>query len=216
MSKPEEPARPDVEIWNDTWLDRLRERVSELHIRPYVAGIILVVLIGAGGFWSMRSRANASIPEQALAVEPTSTTVPKLLVHVAGAVAKPGVIEVSSGDRVIDAIEKSGGALQDATLDALNLAAKLVDGQRVYVPRAGEQVALANDEDNSVGTGGVLNLNTATKDQLEELPGVGPSLADAIITQRDKVGGFKSVDDLRGVRGIGEKRFEELKDLVGI
>jgi len=139
-------------------------------------------------------------------------------VHVAGAVKTPGVIALPVGARVIDAVEGAGGGLADADLDHLNLAAKLVDGQRILVTKIG-QVPPAAD----VGTGGaggdpgsgaVLDLNNATSAQLETLPGIGPALAGAIIAERDRRGGFRSVNELREVRGIGEKRFADLRDRV--
>jgi len=147
-------------------------------------------------------------------------------VHVAGAVVRPGVVELPSGSRVIDAVEAAGGARADADLDRLNLAALLTDGQRVAVARAGEPPP-ALDEGATGGpsggapavggaAGGPVNLNTATQQQLEGLPGVGPVLAQAILRERDRRGGFRRVEDLRGVRGIGEKRFADLRPLVTV
>jgi competence protein ComEA len=152
----------------------------------------------------------------------------RVVVHVAGAVARPGVVELASGSRVIDAVEAAGGGLPDADLDRLNLAAKIVDGQRVLVQRVGDPPATEGSGSATPGgagssgatpgssMGGPLNLNTATLDQLDELPGIGPSLGAAIIAERDRRGGFKSVNELRDVRGIGEKRFADLRDLVTV
>ncbi len=128
---------------------------------------------------------------------------------------------------MIDAVEAVGGALADADLDRLNLAAKLVDGERVYVPKVGQSdpgvVADAGGVSATPGAasggataGGKLNLNTATEAQLEELPGIGPTYAQAIIAERQRRGGFKSVNELRSVRGIGDKRFAELAPLVTV
>ncbi len=147
-------------------------------------------------------------------------------VHVAGAVTRPGVVELRTGARVIDAIEAAGGARPEADLDRLNLAAPLVDGQRIAVARAGEPPppldpgAAAGPspggDPGAVDDGGPLNLNAATPAQLEELPGVGPVLAQAILRERDRRGGFRRVEDLRSVRGIGDKRFADLKPLVTV
>jgi competence protein ComEA len=139
-------------------------------------------------------------------------------VHVAGAVKTPGVIALPVGARVIDAVEGAGGGLPDADLDHLNLAAKLVDGQRILVTKIG-QVAPAGELDAGSGAGGAeasapIDLNNATSAQLETLPGIGPALAGAIIAERDRRGGFRSVNELREVRGIGEKRFGDLRDRV--
>jgi competence protein ComEA len=142
-------------------------------------------------------------------------------VHVAGAVAKPGVYDLDAGARVIDAIEAAGGGAPDADLNRLNLAAKVADGQRVLVQRVGEAAPAGSASPGASGGGsadpsGLVSLNSATQVELEALPGIGPTLAEAIITEREGRGGFRSVNELRDVRGIGEKRFADLKDKVTI
>lgn len=147
-----------------------------------------------------------------------------VVVHVAGAVVHPGVVQLRAGSRVIDALEAVGGGVPGADLDRLNLAAKLTDGERVAVPKIGEQPP-AEILIDSAGAGGVagtptadapLDLNAATLAQLDELPGIGPSLAAAIVAERTKRGGFGSVNDLRSVRGIGDGRFADLAPLVRV
>ena len=128
--------------------------------------------------------------------------------------------------RVADAIEAAGGGLPDADLDRLNLAAKVIDGQRIPVTKVGDPAAAGaseaagtgagNGDPGSTGVSGPLNLNTATSSELEALPGIGPTFAAAIIRERERRGGFTSVDQLRDVRGIGEKRFSDLKPLVTV
>ena len=138
-------------------------------------------------------------------------------------------MRVSTGARVADAIAAAGGGVPDADLDRLNLAAKVIDGERILVTKIGQPVgAVAGDSGsvdaggagagnpNAGGAGGPINLNTATVAQLDTLPGVGPSLAAAIISERGRRGGFTSVDQLRSVRGIGDKRFADLKSLVSV
>ncbi len=152
-----------------------------------------------------------------------------IAVHVAGAVNHPGVVELKAGARVIDAVEAVGGALADGDLDRLNLAAKVTDGQRVYVAKVGQADPgaigssgtaadgdPASDGTSGAATGGKVDLNTATQAQLEELPGIGPTYAQSIIAERQRRGGFTSVNDLRSVRGIGDKRFAELAPLVTV
>lgn len=136
----------------------------------------------------------------------------ELLVHVAGQVASPGVYSLPPGSRIADAVDAAGGAIEGADLQALNLAAKVSDGQKVVVPKPGE--APATGETGT--TEGKVNLNTASKAQLEELPSVGPVLADRIIAYRAKRGGFTSVRQLLEVDGFGPKKFESLKDLVTV
>ncbi len=153
----------------------------------------------------------------------SSSNVVHLIVHVAGAVVRPGVVTVLGDARVIDAIDAAGGPRRDADVDQIDLAAKVIDGTRIYVPKRGESVApnpesgagppSASDVANSQGP---VNLNTASQVELETLPGIGPSLAQAIIAERAQLGGFHSVDDLKRVHGIGDRRFEQLKTLVDV
>jgi competence protein ComEA len=124
---------------------------------------------------------------------------------------------------VIDAIEAAGGGVPDADLNRLNLAAKVADGQRILVQRVSEAAPAGPSAGGSSGAGGgaadpsgLVNLNSATQPELEALPGIGPTLAEAIIAERERRGGFRSVNELRDVRGIGEKRFADLKDKVTI
>lgn len=151
-----------------------------------------------------------------------------VVVDVGGTVERPGVVELAAGDRVADAIAAAGGLAADADTSALNQAAPVTDGQKVLVPRMGEEPA-AGSAGTGAGTGagavagggsatsgstagaGLVNVNTATEAELDELPGVGPSTARAIIEEREANGPFRSVDDLMRVSGIGERKLEKLK-----
>lgn len=141
----------------------------------------------------------------------------RLVVHVAGAVARPGVTELPAGARVTDAIEAAGGATEGADLDALNLAAPVVDGQQVYVPEQGE-AAPPSPAATPAGSGatGMVNLNTADASTLESLPGIGPALAQRIIDHRSEHGPFPSVEALTDVAGIGPAILDQLRDLVTV
>ena len=162
----------------------------------------------------------------------TGTTV---TVHVVGQVAHPGIVHLPSGSRVGDAVARAGGALKGADLAAINLARVLVDGEQVRVPEPGEAVvappgpggpgAAGGGAGSSGGGGGagspgssagVVNLNQATAAQLEDLPGVGPVLAQRIVDWRTEHGRFTTVDELNEVSGIGEKIFAELKPKVTV
>ena len=144
-----------------------------------------------------------------------------IVVQAAGAVVRPGVYRVPVGARVTDLLQAAGGAAPDAKLDVVALAAKLVDGQRVYVPRAGEAVPAVV---GGAGAGGSseptpsapLDLNAADADQLDELPGVGPATAAAIVAYRDQHGPFRSVEGLLEVRGIGPAKLDQLRALVTV
>jgi competence protein ComEA len=157
----------------------------------------------------------------------TTTTGPtEVVVHVAGAVVSPGVRRLPPGSRVTDALDAAGGALPGADLPRINLAAPLVDGQQVYVPKPGEELPVAAGAGLPAGVGaagtggsvhgGPVDLNTANAEQLDTLPGVGPATAAAIIAHREQHGPFTSVDQLLDVRGIGEAKLEQLRDLVSV
>ncbi len=149
-----------------------------------------------------------------------------VVVHVVGAVASPGVQRLPLGSRVVDAVDAAGGAGPDADLGRINLAAALTDGQQVYVLRHGEPApappaGAAGGADGPGAPGAAaataaIDINTASATQLEELPGVGPATAAAIIAHREQNGPFTSVDDLLDVRGIGEAKLDALRDLATV
>jgi competence protein ComEA len=240
-----------TEVWVTRLVDRCRDWRHDARFGVFLlVGVALVAgvvgyRIGIGGASAGESGAapaavSTTAPSTTL-VDPTPTDAAaaptgakgqpaKIAVHVAGAVNHPGVVELRAGARVIDAVEAVGGALADGDLDRLNLAAKVTDGQRVYVAKVGQADPgaiggvsgasavgdPASDGASGVATGGKVDLNTATQAQLEELPGIGPTYAQSIIAERQRRGGFTSVNDLRSVRGIGDKRFAELAPLVTV
>lgn len=206
-----------------THLEVLRDRASDPRVR---AGALVVLAAVVGFVWyrvgSGDGAAALAPPSRMQIPRTTTTTRPPVLVHVAGAVARPGLVEVVGGARVSDAIAAAGGGLADADLDRLNLAAKVADGQRVAVAKIGDpgagtalDVGVTGDAPGGE-SGGPVNLNTATLGQLDTLPGIGPTFAAAIIRERERRGGFTSIEQLRDVRGIGDKRFADLKPLVSV
>jgi competence protein ComEA len=214
------------------WRADARIGLAMLVIAAIVVGVVWYRIgVGSGSEPPRRatSAERAASPLTSVASTPSSAASTGdrrgvMLVHVAGAVATPGVVELAAGSRVIDAVEAAGGALEDADLDRLNLAAKVADGERVLVQRVGDPASPAapgvgdaggSSEGDGTG-GGLVNLNTATQTDLEALPGIGPVLAGAIIDERERRGGFRSIQELRDVDGIGEKRFATLADLVTI
>jgi competence protein ComEA len=154
---------------------------------------------------------------------PTTTPV-TVTVHVAGDVVHPGVYAVPAGGRVADAILAAGGPAADADAEQLNLAARVADGQRIYVPKQGETTAPAGDGGAGTGPGGQagtapagpLDLNTATAAELEALPGVGPATSKAILTYRTSHGRFRSVTELLEVPGIGPAKLDAIRPLVKV
>jgi competence protein ComEA len=165
---------------------------------------------GAGGSGGAGGGAPSSV-----GLEPADTTA---LVHVAGAVRRPGVYRFHAGDRVKDAVTRAGGARKGADLDAINLAAKVADGQQVVVPRRGAAGSAPAAGGSAASSGSTpaspVSLNSASEEQLETLDGVGPATAQKILDWRQQHGGFRTVDDLAEVPGIGPKRLAALKPKV--
>lgn len=142
-------------------------------------------------------------------------------VHVVGEVRHPGVYALAGGARAIDAIEAAGGLLGDADQNAVNLARVVADGEQIAVPKVGDSPPAGAAGGGAAGAsgavaGGKVDLNTATADQLDALPGVGPATAQKIIADRSSNGPFRTVEDLMRVSGIGPAKFDGLKDLVTV
>ena len=198
-------------------LERISAFLDRLSSLPYWQLAILALAVAGvalGGYLLLRP-APRPAGELLPAGEAEGDAPRDLTVYVAGAVAHPGVVLLVEGDRVVDAIEEAGGPLPEADLESLNLAQPVQDGQKILVPRVEEG---GGEESGPAGepTRGKVNLNHASRQELEELPGIGPTLAERIVAYREKAGCFKSVEELKQVSGIGEKKFAELRDLVEI
>jgi competence protein ComEA len=196
-------------------LENLARSLGRLNRLPYWQ-LALLALLTAGilvaGFFVLKSAPRPAAefhPQEEAPTEPKQLTV-----HVAGAVRNPGVVRIEEGRRVIDAIEQAGGPLPEADLDTLNLAQVVQDGQKINVPRQGEAAAASSGGGDQASP--KVNINMAGEAELQKLPGIGPTLAERIINYREKKGGFKNVEELKQVSGIGEKKFEELRDYVEI
>lgn len=191
-----------------------------------VGSVVLLLVLALGGRWLMRPASSGD----ALAVDPvvpaatsvaTTTEAPaEVVVDVVGAVGTPGLYRLGEGSRVADAVALAGGLTRKANGSAVNLAAPLVDGTQVVVPRKGEEapVAAAGGAGGAAGAAGAptgpIHLNAASLEELETIPGVGPVTAQRIVDFREQNGPFQSVDELDAVSGIGPKRMEQMRELV--
>ena len=223
-------ARPDDRSLPGP-LGRLRPWIDWFGAGRLVAGAITIVVLVLGGWWLLRSApasTEAGLPlattppttaaSAAAPTVPTTRTTGPILVHVAGAVAAPGVYELPADARVEAAIAAAGGPIPQADPGSLNLAAVVADGERVYVPVVGETVPppAAPAAGANPTPPAPLDLNEATAEELDVLPGVGPATATAIVDHRARNGPFASVEDLEAVRGIGPAKLDALRGLVSV
>ena len=178
--------------------------------RALAGAVLLLVVLVVGGRFLAGAGATSS-PDAAVVVEPIRAEAPPpVVVHIVGAVRRPGLYRLRSGKRVADAVARAGGASEDADLGLINLAAPVADGQQVIVPARGPEGTAAP---GTVG-GGLVSLSSATLEQLDELPGVGPVTAQKIVDYRERHGAFTSVRELDAIPGIGPARIAQLEDLV--
>lgn len=154
----------------------------------------------------------------------------KVIIHVVGEVNSPGVVTLEEGARIIDAINAAGGKTEEADLSKINLAYVVEDGTQIYIPRinenlnqvelisteAGQSVVINNSNINEEENNTKVNINTANKEKLETLPGIGETTAQKIIDYREQNGKFTKIEDLQNVSGIGEAKFNSLKDKITV
>jgi competence protein ComEA len=213
--------------------------------RNWLSAVVIVAALGAGLVLAYPLvQRPAAPPVQLVATPPAPPPPPaEIQVHVTGAVEQPGLYALPAGSRVGEAVQTAGLAV-DANADALNLAARLVDGQRLVVPRAGEtapatgaappaseavaptsasraparasRAPAAAPPADSLPPGGKLNLNTATAAQLDSLPGIGPAYAQRILDYRERNGAFRSVQQLKDARLLPSATFERIKDRLAV
>lgn len=199
-------------------------------ILKVIAGIVIFAIAFSIYLGNNREKLEkdefAILNDEALSQNSQTTTeavtqeITKIFVHVAGAVKNPSVIEVAEGTRVFEAIEKAGGVLAEADTKSLNLATKLIDGEKIYVPLLGEALDLQMESNPLNGQGkttnDLVNINLANSTELQTLNGIGPSTAEKILSYRNENGKFEKIDDLKNVSGIGEKTFDKFKDKISI
>lgn len=220
----------DSRAFSERLVAQGRETMASVDVRSVALSILIaavVVMVGWRMFAGTDPVIEQSLPmagSRAVVVDTASpgSVAPaesidaaQTFVHVAGAVHDPGLWQADVGWRVADAIDAAGGATSDADLNRINLAAHLIDGQRIYVPSTGEEqlpVVEAPSGPARAGTLSPININAASATELEELPGVGPATAAAIVSHREEFGAFASVDALIAVPGIGPAKVGALAD----
>ncbi|EIJ78947.1 hypothetical protein PB1_15354 [Bacillus methanolicus PB1] len=195
----------------------------------------MYVILGAaaflfGVFYWMAPLENSKIPQEDEAEwsmadleepqkeEAADTTQKIIMADIKGAVKTPGVYKAEEGERVIDLIDKAGGLTSDADASKVNFSIRVADEMVIYIPKKGEEAEgySGNSTFTAGGESTLVNINSADSSELETLPGIGPSKSAAIIEYREKNGPFKTIEEIKNIRGFGEKTFEKLKDLITV
>ena len=195
-----------------------KQRIAQV-IFLSIVGIIAFVVI-----YVILKRPEPASPPLVITLQPRPTAEPAtptpatINVYVSGAVNKPDVYALPLNSIVKDAISAAGGATDEADLDRINLATKLADQMQVYVPSQGEAALPPAPPDGSApdATTEKININTASAEELDKLPGIGPSIAKAIIDYRTTNGPFKQIEDINDVKGIGDALFEKIKEQITV
>ena len=186
--------------------------------RLLVAVGCLALLLFLGSKLLARPQSTAGLPPPVAPPAEATTAAAVVVVDVVGAVRRPGLYRLEQGARIADAVARAGGASAKADLALINLAAPLADGEQVVVPKRGAPGATGTGGGSGTSAGvaptGPVHLSTATLEQLDSLPGIGPVTAQKILDYRQQHGAFTSVDELDAVPGIGPARLDQLKDLV--
>lgn len=191
--------------------------------RLQLARTAFLVVVGALGLWVIYTVLKRPDPGPALmtiTLQPRPTlnsatpTPATINVYVSGAVHQPDVYTLPLGSLVKDAVAAAGGASAEADLDRINLALRLADQMQVYVPRKGE--AAPNGKTPTPALTAPININTATAEELDRLPGIGPSIAQAILDYRTQTGPFKTIEDINNVKGIGDVLFAKIKGSITV
>ncbi len=211
-------------------------------------GIIIIIMVLIIGYFIYQRKNEFTISEEKVSTEniikePKEEKGEKIVVHISGAVEQEGIVELEENSRIADAIEKVGGLKENAETKGINLAYKLEDGMKIYIPTKEEfqnkesqemnkenQYVYEGIKENGLqekssqrnselkGTIGnkKVNINKASQEELDSLPGIGPSTASKILEYRRENGNFKNIEDIKGVSGIGESKFEKIKEMITV
>ena len=220
--------------WQPSWRDRLEGvlgGMSSGRLATGAAAAVVGVVVAAALVMrgptqpppelTLPVAGAAGDPAASTTTTTTASVAADVVVHAAGAVARPGVYRLAAGSRVADLLDAAGGPAPGADLDRVNLAAPLVDGERIFVPLPDQEVPPVSTSGGGASTPTdapqvPVDLNAATLDELDALPGIGPATAQAILDERERRGRFTSVEELLDVRGIGDAKLAALRDLVRV
>ena len=211
-------------------------KILDLKQKKIILIIVLIIVLIIYYYFSTKDSTD-EIDSQNLEITNTENIEEKeeekIVVHITGAVNKEGIVELETGARIADAIEKAGGSKENADIKNINLATILEDGMKIHIPTIEEtntnkDKTTENNENSQTitetidnasdtkKTQGKVNINTANIEELDTLPGIGPSTASKIISYRQENGKFKNIEELKEVSGIGEAKYEKIKDLITI
>lgn len=191
--------------------------------------IIIVIIIIILNFYNAKEESIEVLDEsieESVIKQQDEIHVKEIIIHVTGCVKNTGIIKINEGARIADVIDKAGGITNDADISKVNLAYIVKDAQKIYIPsiydeETIEYISTENGDnvvvnDNIGGEKNMININTATQTELEQLSGIGPSTALKIINYREENGKFKSIEDIKNVPGIGDSKFNNIKDMIEI
>lgn len=197
-----------------------------------IIGVIAIAMVLTIGYYFIQEFTSQEPEFETLEEAQNETQTEKLekeiKVHVAGCVEEEGIFTLKEGDRIADAIDAAGGLTSDANIKDINLAYTLKDGQKIYIPsnieeevayvtsQTGEQIITSGSSNEEASASGKININTATQTELETLSGIGPSTAQKIIDYRNTNGDFENIEDIKNVPGIGDAKFESIKDSIEV
>ena len=193
------------------WVYRIKRYVVKNKEKVIVVSLVILVIYGIWYFKTNKELQDVSAYYIGSS-EKVEKTVDNLVVYIAGEVNNPGVYELKEGDRVNDLIKASGGITDQANLDSINLARKVTDGEKIYIPKEGEEVQEEKISVNNMS--GKIDINTANITELQMLDGIGSATAKKIVEYREKNGRFSSIEDIKKVGGIGESKYNSIKEKI--
>lgn len=185
-----------------------------LEKREWIIITIITFILGVlVGFYSSKLKTKDSVEFE--------EQKEKIYVQISGEIKYPGVYEMENGDRVFQLVEKAGGLTENADLNSINLSKKLIDGEKIiiFAKKVISESSTSISQSGSLSNqpkSNLVNINTASKKELESLPGIGPTLAQRIIDYRETNGYFQTIEDIKKVSGIGDKKFEAIKNLITV